>query len=324
MSAERTVADRRFDRRAIPAEAKETIWLAGDGHEIRRIDWRAPPGRTRGSLLFMPGRGDSYEKYLEMLHHWHRRGWRVTAGDWRGQAYSGRLGSDAHTGHIDDFALWVEDIALFWARWKAETPPPHVLVGHSMGGHLALRALAEAKVHPAAAVLSTPMLGLVSGFVPLRVMQWAVWLMARIGDSRRPAWKFGTRPGVTPETRIMLLTHDRERYADEMWWRKQRPELAMGAPSWGWMEQAIASMLFLRRSGTLESIDVPVLFLGANHDRLVSFDAIVGAAKRIPRAELVRFGPEARHELLRESEAVRERALSAIDGFLDRTAPAEE
>ena len=49
-----------------------------------------------------------------------------------------RLGSDAVTGHIDDFSTWVDDLAALWADWRAATPGPHVLAGHSMGGHGAL------------------------------------------------------------------------------------------------------------------------------------------------------------------------------------------
>ena len=69
-----------FDRRAIPREAVESRWSAPGGAALRRIDWLMPPGACRGSLLFMPGRGDAYEKYLETLDHWHRLGWRVTNG----------------------------------------------------------------------------------------------------------------------------------------------------------------------------------------------------------------------------------------------------
>ena len=65
----------------------------------------------------MPGRGDAYEKYLETFEHWRQRGWSVSAADWRGQAASGRFGADAVTGHVDDFALWVGDLAALWREW---------------------------------------------------------------------------------------------------------------------------------------------------------------------------------------------------------------
>ena len=309
-----------FDRRAIPREAVETRWRAPDGHSLRRIDWLLPQGTCRGSLLFMPGRGDAYEKYLETLDYWHRRGWRVTAADWRGQAGSGRLGSDAVTGHANDFAVWVDDLAAFWQHWRQSTPGPHVLVGHSMGGHLVLRALAERRVDPAAAVLVAPMLDFIRHGVPVALTHAVAWLMARLGDPRRQAWKWGEKPGALPADRINLLTHDTLRYADEVWWREARPEIAMGPGSWGWVDAAYVSMRRLNRPCVLEQVKLPVLLLSADRDRLVDSRAIERAALRLPRGELVRFGPDARHELLREEDRLRDRALAAIDDFLDRTA----
>ena len=87
-----------MNRRIIPAEAVERIWHAADGWAIRRIDWQGanPP---RGSLLFLPGRGDHYEKYLETLAYYADAGWRVTAIDWRGQGESGRLLADRAVRH---------------------------------------------------------------------------------------------------------------------------------------------------------------------------------------------------------------------------------
>jgi lysophospholipase len=43
---------------------------------------------------------------------------------------------------------------------------------------------------------------------------------------------------------------------------------------------------------------------------------------RMPRGEVLRFGTEAHHEILREVDAVRDRALAGIDAFLDRVVPA--
>ena len=313
--------DVKFDRRTIPSKAVETRWLAADGWPIRRIDWPAPQGSARGSLLFVPGRGDFYEKYLETLDFWHRSGWRVTAIDLRGQAGSGRLGSDPLTGHIDDFETWVKDIAGFWAEWRASTPGPHVLVGHSMGGHLALRAIAGGKVDADAAVLSAPMLGFTASLLPAGIMHWAAKLIMRLGDPRRPAWKWSEKPGELPETRARLLTHDPERYADELWWREQRPELAMGPGSWGWVERGYASMRWLARREVLAGVKVPVLLLCADNDKLVSPKATHAAALHLKHGELIRYGDEARHELLREVDSVRDKVLASIDNFLARAAP---
>ena len=310
----------RFNRRAIPAAAQESRWHAADGFAIRRIDWSTPPAAAKGSLLFFPGRGDCYEKYLETLDHWHALGWHVTAADWRGQAGSGRLGMDGVTGHIDDFATWVTDLAGLWRAWQAQTPGPHVLAGHSMGGHLVLRGVAEGRVDPDGLLLCAPMLGFHDRFVPAAVMHAAARLMKALGDPRRPAWKWSEKPGEVPADRITLLTHDVERYADELWWRAERPELAMGPGSWGWVERAYASVRGLARADALDAVRMPVLVLATDNDKLVAFDAIADAVARLSDCRLVRFGEEAHHEILREEDAVRDRAIAACDEFLSRIA----
>jgi lysophospholipase len=270
-------------------------------------------------MLFLPGRGDAYEKYLETYEHWRRRGWRVTAMDWRGQAGSGRLGADEITGHVDDFAVWVGDLAAFWREWARDRAGPLVLVGHSMGGHLALRAVAERVLEPspAALVLSAPMLDVTPERVPTTVKQGTAKAMCALGDPRRPAWKWSEKPGELPAFRQALLTHDEARYADELWWREARPELVMGPGSWGWVRSACASIRTLDRPGVLEATDLPVYMVATSADRLVSTRAIRRAVARLPRCEALWFGAEAAHEILREADPVRDRALAGIDAFLD-------
>ena len=311
-------------RRSIPADAKERAWTTGDGHSLRRLDWPAPAGARRGSLLFMPGRADAYEKWLEAFGQWHAEGWSVAAADWRGQGFSGRLGRDALTGHVDDFATWVADYAALWTDWSAGAARPHVAVAHSMGGHVVLRAVAEGKVRPAALVLSAPMLGLHPAWLPSRWLHLAAKTIAAFGDARRPAWKGSEKPALIPQARSRLLTHDLSRYDDEDWWRRQRPAITMGAASWGWIERALASIRLLETPGFLEAVDVPVLVLATSVDRLVSWPAIRRAVARLPKAEIVVFGQECRHEILREVDQVRDRAMNAIREFLDRVAPARD
>ena len=43
------------------------------------------------------------------------------------------MGEDATTGHVEDFQVWLDDLAAFWRDWQANTPGPHVLAAHSMG-----------------------------------------------------------------------------------------------------------------------------------------------------------------------------------------------
>jgi len=313
-----------FDRRAIPANARESGWTAPDGFSLRRIDWPTPAdGPARGSILYLPGRGDFYEKYLETLNYWSFKGWRVTAADWRWQAGSGRYGTNAHTGDVSDFSAWVDDLAALWSDWRKETPGPHVLAAHSMGGHIVLRAIAENRVNPDAVILSAPMLGFLTP-LPLAVQPAFGRFMAGLGDPGRMAWRVSEKPGTPLSKRASLLTHDTDRYADELWWRQHRPELEMGPASWRWVWRAAESVARLNTPGLLEAVQVPILIVAARYDGLVSYRAVARAARRLPHAELKTWGREARHELLREEDTVRDQVLAAIDDYLDRTVPAPQ
>ena len=310
-------------RRTIPASAREWRWALPDGHEVRRIRFEPPADKApRGSILFMPGRADFYEKYLETLAEWSAAGWDVSAADWRGQGASGRMTANPLVGDIADFSIWIADLRALWADWVRTTPGPHVLVGHSMGGHLVLRAVAEGAASPDAVVLSAPMLGFVTA-IPQLVQQIYGKIMCWIGNPERMAWQASEKPGSDSDDRIDLLTHDADRYSDELWWRAARPALEIGPASWRWVERAAASLEALRAPGVLEAVTAPVLVLAAKKDALVSWPAIEQAADRLPRGELVAWGAEARHELLREADPVRRQVMAAITSFLDRAVPAK-
>jgi lysophospholipase len=304
-------------RRAIPSGARVSAWHAPDGWALRRFDWPAE-GRVRGAMLFQGGRGDIFEKYLEAFAHWHDQGWSITSFDWRGQGGSGRLSPDPHIGHVEDFAIYVRDFADFWADWAPAAAGPRVVVGHSMGGHIVLRALAEGAAQPDAVVLIAPMLGLHS---PLgaRLGERFARILGGAGNAARAAWKTNERP-ATLESRQSLLTHDKDRYEDELWWREAEPQLKFGPPSWRWLIEAFASTRKLRADSRLKTMRVPVLMLIAMADKLVDPKAALQVAAKLPDVRVVRFGKESAHEILREADPVRNRAIGEIDIFLSARA----
>lgn len=305
-----------INRRAHPPGATFSTWTARDGWPIRRMDWLQPSGtQARGSLVFAGGRGDFIEKYLEPVGHWHGRGWNVTSFDWRSQ---GESQGDIVGGHLDSLEPLVEDGFDLIAEWMERTPGPHVAVGHSMGGHLLLRILAEKRPRLAAAVLVAPMIGINSLPLPGWASQAIAQTFCAIGWNQVPAWKQSRRPAPAGSIRQSFLTACSERYSDELWWLEQRPEFALGAPSWGWLNAAYSSMGLLGPQA-LARVQTPVLIVGAERDRLVSAWAIRSAAAALPKSELIMF-PDAAHEILREADPVRTLAMTRIDTFLDEHA----
>ena len=286
-----------------------------DGWPIRYLHFPDLEAETRGSLLFMGGRGDHMEKYLEAFAEWRNAGWDVESFDWRGQGGSGRISPQNNVGHIDDFGIWIDDLAQIVNDWQARTPPPHVLIGHSMGGHLLFRALSESRVVPDAAVLIAPMLGFTTP-LPNWLGLMVAKFMCRVGKPERAAWTVSEKPGSALRDRQSLLTHDAGRYADELWWRQQNPALALGPASWGWLRAAYRSFVGLDAADGPARVSVPVLTLIASVDRLVSAKAAARMVRRLPHGQHHIYGAESAHEVLREVDAVRNDAMQRIDAFL--------
>ncbi|HEX8511745.1 MAG TPA: alpha/beta hydrolase [Allosphingosinicella sp.] len=306
-----------FDRRSIPIGALFGEWRSGDGWTVRTLERRQTKGASvRGSILFAGGRGDFIEKYLEVQDHWHSLGWNVTAFDWRGQ---GGSQGDRPGGHLDGFDSLVADLDGLIDSWRRASPGPHVVVAHSMGGHVLLRTLAERRPQIDAAVLVAPMLMINSGPMPPFAAQWLATTASQFGWSGQPAWPKPSTPEPAGSMRQAILTGCPDRYADELWWWDNEPSFNLGVPSWGWLKAAFQSCAALTPA-RLAEVEAPVLLLGTERDRLVSPAAIRRAAAQLRHAELVMYD-DCAHEILRERDEVRLRALAAIDGFLDRHAP---
>ena len=292
-------------------------WQVPDGWPIRRYQLGAG---TRGRMLILNGRGDMIEKYLEVIHHWAQRGWAVTSFDWRGQGGSGRLTDDPLCGHIDDFAQWIGDSRALSNDWRAEGRGSTVMLGHSMGGHMLLRALAEGLPEPDAAVAVAPMLGLHTAPLPRWLAVAIANVMCAIGQGEKRAWTQKEESERQRQMRQKRLTHDPDRYADEIWWRDHSRDIALGPPSWNWVRLALESTRALGAGNGPERIAVPTLVLAACRDQLVSTPAIRRIVARLPDARLHVYGREAAHEILRELDPVRLDALGRIDRFLDEVA----
>jgi lysophospholipase len=305
-----------LDRRHIPSDARFGEWKAADGWILRTLERRQKEGvEARGSLLFAGGRGDFIEKYLEAQDHWHRRGWKVTAFDWRGQ---GASQGDRPGGYLDRFETLVGDLAGLIDSWRSESAGPHVVVAHSMGGHVLLRTLADRHPPVDAAVLIAPMLMINSGPMPPFAAQWLASTASMFGWSGQPAWRQPPLPQPAGSVRQAILSSCPDRYADEIWWWQKHPRFDLGAPSWGWLKAAFQSCAALSPA-KLAGVTTPILLLGTERDRLVSSAAIRRAAAQLPHAELIMYDDSA-HEILRERDEIRLRALAEIDAFTDRHA----
>jgi len=98
--------------------------------------------------------------------------------------------------------------------------------------------------------------------------------------------------------------------------------LLLGPPSWRWVMRAFESTRRLRDDARLKAMRIPLLMIVAEADKLVSPKAALQVAGKLPDVRVVRFGKESAHEILREADSVRNRAIGEIDIFLASRAQA--
>src|SRR5437763_11128324 len=148
----------------------EFVWgsfTTSDGAVLR---WgHLPVGDARIDCVMVGGFGEFIEKQVETVRDLARRGIAVWCLDWRGQGGSARprrLPSRPRARRFDRDARDLADFAAAKLSSPNGTKRPRLLVAHSMGAAIGLLCLRR---HPrlfAAAILSSPMMGLRTGKLP--------------------------------------------------------------------------------------------------------------------------------------------------------------
>ena len=301
----------------VPAGGEAT-WFEGAGKARLRAALFPARGQVRGSIVLSGGRTEPIEKYFEVIEDLTGRGYVVLAHDWRGQGLSHRELQDRLAGHARGYDAFIADYRALLSAYEARLPKPWFAIGHSMGGCLTLLALAKGEAARfQGAILCAPMLGLQLGKTPMtaaRLMAGLNVLLGRGGAFARPAG-----PAETFETNI--LTHDRARYERAKAQVRAEPELDLGGPTWGWIDFALKATAYLSRPENLKSVTIPVVIVSAEQDRLVDNAAQRAAARNLPAGEFVSVAG-AFHEILMETDTMRNIFLRALDALLGRSAPA--
>jgi len=297
-------------------------WLtAPDGVRVRAALFKPPGGldRARGSVIVSPGRTEPIEKYYEVIGELQARGFAVLIHDWRGQGLSDRALADPLRGHAQGWRPFLSDFSRVLAQLGAEAPRPWIALGHSMGGGLTVLALTEGEKRFAAAVLTAPMVGIVTPGLSQPVVRLLSRLNEAVGlggtyiwDKRRPVYGMAFKGNI--------LTHDAQRFERFQALYKAVPELRLGDPTWGWVAFATEAMARLSRPGAIERVQIPLCILTAGHDRICDSQAAARLAARAPLGRHVEV-PGAHHEILLETDARRQVFWRAFDDVAEEVAP---
>jgi len=186
---------------------------AADGLSLHGQVWPLQDQAARGSVVIVHGLGEHIGRYAALAVQLNAWGWQVTGFDHRGHGRSkGRRGSLAN----DDDLL--HDLARVVDATRSAWPGPLVLLGHSMGGLVAARFVAEGlQAQPAswhrhvdALVLSSPALdpGMKAGQKLLLAVLGPLAPGLAVGNGLKPDW-ISRDPAVVAAYVADPLVHDR-------------------------------------------------------------------------------------------------------------------
>lgn len=127
---------------------------ARDGTKLFLHNWRLSPGaEKKGSVLLVHGLGEHGGRYGHVAHLFNELGFEAWAHDHRG---FGR--SEGARARIPETNSLIEDTRMIYERLQQESGSLPILLGHSMGGAIAARAVTGGWITPRALVLSSPAL----------------------------------------------------------------------------------------------------------------------------------------------------------------------
>lgn len=267
--------------------APEAIELVRpDRTALRGLRWRCPGGAR---AVVVHGLGEHAARQRNVAEFLARRGFDVVAFDHRGH---GR--SDGARGALRREDDLVDDLA---AVVDSTASAPILLVGHSMGGMVALRHALARPETVAGLVLSSPALdpALNLGQKLLLATMSRLAPDLAVGNGL-DASKISHDPAVVRAYREDLLVHDRIT-------ARLARFIVDGARD------------AIERAGTLA---VPTLLLVAGDDRLVAPTGSRRFAERAPRGRVdARVYDGLWHELFNESEPARTRVFTDLGAWLD-------
>lgn len=287
-------------------------YVRSDEGLVQRYGVAAPPVASRATMLILTGYGESAEAWFETVSDLTAQGFTVWLLERQGQGGSERGTPWRDLGHVDSFD---PDIATVRAMVKGVIRPkgdaPFIVIGHSEGGLVALRA-AQRGVPMDGLVLSSPAFGLTA--LPRPRSDFARFAPAmrtlRLGWIRtpdQPGWRRDAPDGLQAGR-----THDPERGKVQAAWMLANPDLRMGGRSLGWF----AAFFDASEAAAQDIRDtaVPTLMLDAGRDKVVTATPQARLCAAMIACRETRYA-EAGHDLHMESDPIRDAWMTAIVDF---------
>ncbi len=305
-----------LETRFLPPERWEAASFTNpDTNHKLHYGFVSPPD-PKAVVVCLSGLSEFSEKYFEVAHDMVGRGYAFWIMDWQYQGRSSRLGAVPQRRHSDGFETDVSDLLKFVNYIVKTNGRPLIMLGHSMGGNIGLRFLAQ---HPdvfSCAAFSSPFLGIFSLSIFSKLL---LRVLTPIMPFIKTRYVFGStdwREAARKADGFDIFSCDPVRDRVHNYWSKNESVLQVGGPTFGWIRHALKSCTLLSRKQVLESIKIPVLIATAGKEMIVDNSAIRAAAAHIPQAQLLEI-KGARHEIFMECDEYRDVFFKAFDKMVE-------
>ncbi len=244
----------------------------------------------RGAVLIVHGLGEHCERYARLAEFLNENGFDVRGYDQRGHGKSGGNRSEIPTENalLEDAKFVYEDFARNYAE-------PPFLLGHSMGGAVAVRAAVEKFITPRGLILSSPA------------------ITAKLSLSEKMQLKLGRLTpniAVSNGLKVEYISHDKQVVEDY-----KNDELVHDR-----ITPRLANFIIDSGQETLKKaadFHIPTLLLIAGDDRLVDAGGAKQLFAKLPKnSATMHLYENLYHEIFNEPEADRAKVFADLKNWL--------
>jgi len=264
-------------------------------------------------LIVLGGRTEFSQKYAELFYDLRGLGLSCYSFDHRGQGLSQRLLDDPRKGHVEKFSYYSKDLKIFIDEIvRVNSHDTLIILGHSMGGTIALDFQLRYPGVVDGIVFSSPMLGI--NTAPLNRFFAGILVRAAVLLGFKEKIIVGS--GYYDSCKEFIgnkVTSDRHRFQSTRDLFEKYHEAQLGGPTYNWVDEAFAAMKNI--IARAEEITIPIMLLQSAADEVVDNLSQNIFCSACPGCELQRI-EHSKHEILMEADLYRKEALAAVRSFL--------
>lgn len=299
-------------------ESTQFYWNQGQSHFFFRPGFGSLHCRFFGHdknkklLVIAPGRGESSLKYAEAIFDLQSKGLDILVLDHRGQGFSERYSLCPDNGYVESHSDYIEDFKFVVDHFKGKKHYKKChLLAHSMGAAIGLAATLQDENLFQGMILCSPMLKIKTRGVPAPLAKLILILTEKMRWAHRPLYRnlSDVRGGFTNNPKTSCW----ERFQFHMEMDTKHPQIKLGPPTLKWLSEglSLSRQVFKER----KNFKLPILLMQAEEDALVCPKAQDRFAHEVKNCRIIRL-KNSRHEILNESNDIRNRAFVQIDKFL--------